>query len=99
MGNRPHPHRREETRLIHMTDAEFEQECDAAYLEGKAIEEAEKAARIWEYDNSPEQRDWEADEPACEDGGSCQHDECHEYWDAKGQGMYGNSYDPDIDRA
>jgi hypothetical protein len=42
--------------------AAFEAECDRAFLEGSALEAAEKAARIREYETSPEQADWEADE-------------------------------------
>lgn len=61
MGNRPHPHRRQDN-IAFMTDAEFETECNAAYADGKAIEAAEKAARIKEYESSPEQRDWDHDD-------------------------------------
>jgi hypothetical protein len=76
-----------------------DEECDEAFRDGMAIEEREKAELTREYENSPEQRDWDSDAPDCDDGGSCQHDECHEYWEAKGESMYGNSYDPEIDRA
>lgn len=39
-----------------------DEECDEAYRAGKQIEEREKAERIREYDNSPEQVDWDADD-------------------------------------
>lgn len=38
------------------------EELDIAYAAGVSMEEAEKAERLREYENSPEQRDWEADE-------------------------------------
>lgn len=37
-------------------------ELDEAYAHGMAMEAAEKAERMAEYDNSPEQADWEGDE-------------------------------------
>lgn len=39
-----------------------ESDLDAAYWEGKALEDAEKAERIRQYEESPEQADWDADE-------------------------------------
>lgn len=38
-----------------------DEECDEALLEGIAEEEREKAARLREYETSPEQRDWDHD--------------------------------------
>lgn len=67
MGNRPHPHRRQDNRLIYMSDAEFEEECDKFYLIGTAIEQRERAERIRMADESPEQADWESDEEGDED--------------------------------
>jgi len=53
--NRPHPYRRQDS-------AAFERDCDAAYLVGRALLEQETAARIEEFENSPEQADWDADD-------------------------------------
>jgi hypothetical protein len=66
MGNRPHPHRRgEDPHEIAMRmarDPEFQAECDLAYRQGQALEEAERAERIRLAEESAEQRDWESDE-------------------------------------
>ncbi len=66
MGNRPHPHGRRDSSLVRMTDIQFEAECDRAYLEGTALDEAEKAERIRWAENSPEQREFEGHDDGCE---------------------------------
>ena len=59
MGNRPHPYRRQDS-------AAFEADCDRAFVEETALGAAERAARIREYETSPEQRDWEGHDDDCE---------------------------------
>jgi hypothetical protein len=48
------------------SDADFEAECDRAYLIGVGIEERAKADRIREYETSPAQREWEGHDAGCE---------------------------------
>lgn len=59
MGNRPHPYRRQDA-------AAFEADCDRAFVEGTALDAAERAARIEEYETSQEQREWEGHDDDCE---------------------------------
>jgi len=39
-----------------------EEECDAAYAEGIEVGRSEREQRIWEYEHSAEQADWDSDD-------------------------------------
>jgi hypothetical protein len=45
----------------------WETELDSAYQYGLELEQAERAERLREYEESPEQADWDKDEEGDED--------------------------------